>query len=160
MPLPQMYALCGYVSRSELSPYRAKWFYVSKVKGDGGKDWEWTTDRKKALALTPYWQSRFAADARALSWPGWFCSPTGKAFEPPTWHVVTSQGGFVLGVFGEALLSQAQECARGVEHQTGLPTYVIQHIGIRPAVGSKLDVQSECSICRSRHGSEVVHACE
>ncbi len=52
------------------------------------------------------------------------------------WHVVTSYGNVVLGVFGEALLSTAQECARRVERQTGLPAYVNQVRGNRPVLGS------------------------
>ena len=46
--------------------------------------------------------------------------------EPPTWHVVTSQGGRVLGVFGAKILSMAQECAAKVEHETGFPAFVHQ----------------------------------
>lgn len=51
------------------------------------------------------------------------------------WHIVTSQGGIILGVFGSALLSEAQECARRVERQTGFPAYVEQVKGARPRVG-------------------------
>jgi hypothetical protein len=53
-----------------------------------------------------------------------------------TWHVVTSQGGIVLGVYGEALLAAAQEQARRVENQTRLPAFVSQVHGARPAVGT------------------------
>jgi hypothetical protein len=53
----------------------------------------------------------------------------------PRWHVVTSSaGGRVLGVFGAALLSEAQECARRVESMTGFPAYVLQVDGPRPKV--------------------------
>lgn len=52
-----------------------------------------------------------------------------------TWHVVTSQGGIILGVYGSALLSEAQEKARRVERETGLPAFVDQIRGPRPAVG-------------------------
>jgi hypothetical protein len=38
--------------------------YVAQVKGDGGKDWGYTTDYSKACALSPFWQRRFAADCR------------------------------------------------------------------------------------------------
>ena len=55
-----------------------------------------------------------------------------------TWHVVTSQGNVILGVFGAALLSEAQECARRVERQTGLPAWVRQLRGERPSVGEVL----------------------
>lgn len=54
------------------------------------------------------------------------------------WHVVTSQGGVILGVFGEALLSMAQECARRVERQTGFAARVSQRRGERPCVGEVL----------------------
>lgn len=52
-----------------------------------------------------------------------------------TWHIVTSQGDVILGVYGSALLSMAQECARRVEHETGLPARVEQVTGERPYVG-------------------------
>lgn len=55
-----------------------------------------------------------------------------------TWHVVTSQGRTILGVFGSALLADAQECARRVERQTGFPAHVNQVNGERPSVGEKL----------------------
>jgi hypothetical protein len=53
------------------------------------------------------------------------------------WHIVTSQGNIILGVFGEALLSMAQECARKVERQTGFPAFVNQYEGPRPSVGDR-----------------------
>lgn len=52
-----------------------------------------------------------------------------------TWHIVTSQGGIVLGVFGSALLSEAQECARRVGVDTGFPAWVFQVHGDKPHVG-------------------------
>lgn len=52
-----------------------------------------------------------------------------------TWHIVIAQGGVILGVFGSALLADAQECARRVEHQTGFPAFVKQVQGERPSVG-------------------------
>lgn len=42
-----------------------KVFYVSKVKGDGGVDWEWTPDPKQAAVVSFYWARRFMADRRA-----------------------------------------------------------------------------------------------
>lgn len=39
--------------------------YVSKVKGDGGVDWEWTFDPKEAASVSFYWARRFMADRRA-----------------------------------------------------------------------------------------------
>ena len=42
----------------KLKPYI--YFYVSSLPGaDGGKDWGYDTDAKKAIPLTPYWQRRF-----------------------------------------------------------------------------------------------------
>ena len=40
-------------------------FWVAGLKGKVG-DWEYTTDSKKAIALTPYWQKRFNADCNAV----------------------------------------------------------------------------------------------
>lgn len=54
-----------------------------------------------------------------------------------TWHVVVSQGGRALGVFGSALLADAQECARRVERETGCHAWVRQVKGQRPSVGEQ-----------------------
>lgn len=40
-------------------------FYVSKVKGDEGKDWEWTENPKEAIEVSFAWAQRFMADRRA-----------------------------------------------------------------------------------------------
>jgi hypothetical protein len=40
-------------------------WYVSKVKGDGGVDWEWTSIPEKATTVSFYWARRFMADRRA-----------------------------------------------------------------------------------------------
>ena len=40
-------------------------FYVANLKGRVG-DWGYTTDYKKAIVLSPYWQRRFTADCRAV----------------------------------------------------------------------------------------------
>lgn len=56
----------------------------------------------------------------------------------PTWHVVTSQGSMILGVFGESLLADAQECAAKIERQTCFPAFVSQVTGRRPSVGEVL----------------------
>lgn len=40
-------------------------FYVVRVKGDGGADWEWAEDPKHARAVSFYWARRFMADRRA-----------------------------------------------------------------------------------------------
>lgn len=39
-------------------------YYVQFVPGDGGADWGYTTDRKKALPLNKYFMRRFVADCR------------------------------------------------------------------------------------------------
>jgi hypothetical protein len=39
----------------------------------------------------------------------------------PTWHIVTSQGALVLGVFGEALLSEAQVLRAQGRSANGVP---------------------------------------
>lgn len=55
------------------------------------------------------------------------------------YHVVSSQGGVILGAFGSALLAEAQRCAARVERDTGCHAYVEQvrspHL---PGVGGKL----------------------
>ena len=59
------------------------------------------------------------------------------------WHVVTGQGGVILGVYGSALLADAQEKARVVERVTGLPARVEQVTSadwrFRPRVGESID---------------------
>ena len=60
-----------------------------------------------------------------------------KPMEKMEYYIVLSQGGdLILGVFGSALLSEAQECARRVERTTGFPAFVerIQTLQ-RPRVG-------------------------
>ena len=52
-----------------------------------------------------------------------------------SWHVVVGQGGVVLGVYGSALLSEAQRCAKGAERMTGFGARVEQAQGMRPRVG-------------------------
>jgi len=42
---------------------RSVW-YVAQVKGDGGKDWGWTTDRSQAINVGYGWARRFMADRR------------------------------------------------------------------------------------------------
>lgn len=68
------YARCGYgVGHKRI-------FYVARVKGDGGVDWEWTEDPKKAMHVPPYWQKIFASEAKLCGWKGWFVSPTGEEY--------------------------------------------------------------------------------
>ncbi len=40
------------------------------------------------------------------------------------YHVVSDDIGYILGVYNEALLSEAQELARKTERSTGLPHFV------------------------------------
>jgi len=39
-------------------------FYVSELKGKVG-DWGYTTDYRKAIPLSDYWQRRFASDCES-----------------------------------------------------------------------------------------------
>ena len=41
-------------------------FYVSERPGEGGVDWGYVEDQKKATPLNTYWQRRFAADCRRV----------------------------------------------------------------------------------------------
>lgn len=55
-----------------------------------------------------------------------------------TWHVVTDANHIICGVYGAALLSDAQECARRIERRTGLDARVSQIQAApddRPCVG-------------------------
>jgi hypothetical protein len=36
--------------------------YVANLPGDGGKDWGYTGEYRKAIRLSPYWQRRFRSD--------------------------------------------------------------------------------------------------
>ena len=38
------------------------YFYVAQIKGDGGADWGYTTDYKKALPLNKHFAKLFKAD--------------------------------------------------------------------------------------------------
>ena len=39
-------------------------FYAAQHPGEDGVDWGYVTDRAKARNLSPYWERRFAANAR------------------------------------------------------------------------------------------------
>lgn len=41
-------------------------FYVAQLPGEGGADWGYTTDARKAIALSRYWARRFASDCRRM----------------------------------------------------------------------------------------------
>ena len=49
-------------------------FYVSDLKGPIG-DWGYTTEYKKALPLSPWWQRRFGADCARIGVTPIFCDP-------------------------------------------------------------------------------------
>ena len=59
-----------------------------------------------------------------------------------TWHVITNETGTILGVYGEALLSDAQSLARRVERETGCATYrhTIEN-SRRPSVGESISMK-------------------
>ncbi len=60
---------------------------------------------------------------------------SGRVGARAVWHCVVGQGDRILGVFGSALLAEAQECARKAERETGFEAYVYQFKGLRPMVG-------------------------
>lgn len=71
------------------------------------------------------------------------------------WYVVTSQGRVILGVFGSALLSDAQACAARVERATGMHAFVSRVSGTRPRVGAVLTSTYEhCFAQADKEGSE------
>lgn len=45
--------------------------YVSRVKGDGGVDWEWTGDYRLAANVSPWWTRRFLSEGRYLGRRRW-----------------------------------------------------------------------------------------
>lgn len=52
------------------------------------------------------------------------------------WHVVTSPGGVILGVFGRAVPDAARACAQRVQRETGVAAYVeVIRSNERPKVG-------------------------
>ncbi len=61
------------------------------------------------------------------------------------YHVVSNDIGNILAVYGEKLLSEAQEKARSIEHSTGCKTYL--HSGQyssyqnRPHVGMSISMR-------------------
>lgn len=59
-----------------------------------------------------------------------------------TWHVVSNGEGVVLGVYGEALLSMAQECCRRIEAETGLHAFLHCIVSTnRPHVGGYISMK-------------------
>lgn len=55
-----------------------------------------------------------------------------------TWHVLSNEVGTILAVYGSALLADAQEKARSIEHQTGCFVYRHTITGNRPRVGGSI----------------------
>ena len=60
------------------------------------------------------------------------------------YHAVSNEVGTILGVYGEALLSEAQEKARSIEASSGCKTYlhsvkVVDYKG-RPRVGQSISM--------------------
>ena len=51
-----------------------------------------------------------------------------------TSHVVSNEVGTILGVYGSALLAEAQELARRIEYESGCPTYLHSVVGPRPTI--------------------------
>ena len=46
-------------------------FYVANLPGDGGVDWGYDTDPKRAIELSPYWLQRFHAMCRKVGAQSW-----------------------------------------------------------------------------------------
>lgn len=72
--------------------------------------------------------------------------------KPLTWYVVSSQGQNVLGVFGENLRTQAEECARRIVRDTGFPAFVHTYCGVRPEIGSGFSPQCDSLVFSSARG--------
>lgn len=60
------------------------------------------------------------------------------------YHAVSNEIGTVLAVYGEALLSEAQENARAIESSTGCRTYLhsvkVSDYRDRPSVGQSISM--------------------
>lgn len=59
-----------------------------------------------------------------------------------TWHVISNSEGTVLGVFGEKILSKAQEEAASIERQTGMFVTLHTIVGPRPSVGQSISMKN------------------
>lgn len=62
-----------------------------------------------------------------------------------TWHVVSNEVGIILGVYGEALLSEAQESARKISRESGCLTYLHHVLGERLHVGDLISMENAVS---------------
>lgn len=54
-------------------------FYVVRVKGDGGVDWEWTEDPKQAAWVSSAWARKYARDREACGSKAWAVIDMGAA---------------------------------------------------------------------------------
>ena len=59
-----------------------------------------------------------------------------------TYYVLSNSEGTILAVYGNALLSEAQEQARKIEHATGLGVY-LHHVSMygRPHIGQSISMK-------------------
>lgn len=76
--------------------------------------------------------------------PSRYVQPKGES-QMATWHVVSNEEGQVLAVYGEALLSEAQEKCRRLEREFGLPIYLHSGTyadGNRPRVGQTISMKN------------------
>lgn len=64
--------------------------------------------------------------------------PEPDIYTEPFWHIVVSQGRVILGVFGKALLDDAEKKVKEVEAATGFPAFLEMVVGDRPEVGTQL----------------------
>jgi hypothetical protein len=57
------------------------------------------------------------------------------------WHVVSNSEGEILGVYGSALLSEAQGLCQRIQAGTGRSTYLHNVLAnVRPSVGSSISM--------------------
>lgn len=63
-----------------------------------------------------------------------------------TWHVVSNEVGTILGVYGEALLSEAQESARRISYESGCRTYLHHVFCDRPHVGGSISMANAAQV--------------
>ena len=57
------------------------------------------------------------------------------------WHVVSNTEGTILGVYGSALLADAQAKAAEVERGTGCATF-LHHVLNRPSMGGSISMKN------------------
>ncbi len=69
--------------------------------------------------------------------------PDDDIYTDPVWHIVVSQGRVILGVYGKALLPEAEKKVKEVEAATGFPAFLALVVGDRPEVGTQLSEGTE-----------------